>query len=195
GHVFSRTRHYYDGAAYTGLPSGQIAKGLLRRTSELALADWALPPGYVNEIDPAWGLVHDGDGWYRTSVAYDHDAVGNMAGQQNGLAARKTFQYDANHLFPVSLTDADGRQTGATFDPRTAQPLELRLPDGKVTRYTYSPLGRLVSVSETVSDGSVQLIQVFTADFGDFSTAPPRPPRIVSIRPRDAGRQLAEFPQ
>jgi RHS repeat-associated protein len=195
GKLLNQTRHYYDGDPYTGLPSGQVTRGLLRRTTELALADWAIPAGYAAEIDAAWGLTHEGEGWYRTSVCYDHDSAGNMAGQQNGLGARRTVTYDANHLFPLSVTEPDGRHTEASFDPRTAQPLELRLAEGKVTRYTYSPLGRLIGCQETASDGSLQLVQVFTVNYGDFGASPARPGRIVSIRPRDAGRNLAEFPQ
>ena len=193
GRLLSHTLHYYDGPPLKGLPLGQATAGLLRRTEELMLADWALPAGYVNEIDPSWGLEHRGEGYYRTTVAYDHDARGNVITQRDGLGVNKTIEYDADNLFPIRITDVDGLVTETDFDPRTGQPIEIRLPDGTRTRYKYSPLGRLRAQYDTAPDGSLQLTHVFDVDLGDYSATPVRPARIASIRCLTPGRELDEF--
>jgi RHS repeat-associated protein len=193
GHLLSHTLHYYDGLPLKGLSLGQATTGLLRRTKELMLADWALPDGYVDEIDPAWGLEHRGEGYYRTTVAYDHDAAGNVTTQRDGLDVDKTIVYDSDNLFPVRMTDVDGLVTETDFDRRTAQPIEVRLPDGTRTRYRYSPLGRLRAQYDTAPDGTSQLTQVFDVDIGDYSATPVRPARIASIRCLTPGRTLDEF--
>lgn len=193
GHLLSHTLHHYDGLPLEGLPLGQATMGLLRRIEELMLVDWALPLGYVDEIDSAWGLKHRGEGYYRTTVAYDHDATGNVTTQRDGLGVDKTIEYDPDNLFPIRMTDVDGLVTEADFDLRTAQPLEVRLPDGTRTRYSYSPLGRLRAQYDTAPDGTLQLTQVFDVDLGDYSATPVRPARIASIRCLTPGRTLDEF--
>jgi RHS repeat-associated protein len=191
--LLSETRHFYDGPDYAGLPAGQATRGLLTRTAELTLADAALPPAYAAEIDPAWGHVHDGEGFYRTTVAYARDASGNVVGQRDGLGAQQTIAYDANALFPLRRTDSLGLVTTIDFDPRTGQPLELRLPNGTVTRYRYSPIGRLRGQFDTVTDGSVQLTQVFDVDYGVADAMAFRPSRAISLRVLTPGRNLNEF--
>jgi RHS repeat-associated protein len=188
--LLSRTEHRYDGPAFEGLPPGQATKGLLRHTRELKLADALLPPGYAAEIDPAWGLTHEGDGFYATAVAYDHDAKGNVVRQRDGLSVTRRVVYDADRQFPVRLEDPGGQVTEATFDARTAQPSEVRSPGGIVTRYRYSPLGRLEAQLDTAPDGSLQLTQVFLIDYGDFVGEFPRPARVASIRPMAPGRAV-----
>lgn len=193
GRLLGETRHFYDGPEYVGLPAGQAARGLLTRTQELALADVFLPPGYADGIDPAWGLTVDGEGRYRTTVAYARDAAGNVTGQRDGLGAQQTAVYDADALFPLRRTDAVGLVTAADFDVRTGQPLEVRLPGGTVTRYRYSPLGRLRAQYDTAADGSIQLTQVFDVDYGDYTVAPIRPSRAVSLRVLEPGRTPEEL--
>lgn len=193
GRLLSETRHFYDGPDYAGLPAGQTARGLLTRTDELVLADAFLPAGYAAEIDPGWGLTHAGEGRYRTAVAYARDAAGNVSGQRDGLGAQQTFTYDAARVFPLTRVNSLGLVTATDFDPRTGQPLELRLPDGTVTRYRYSPLGRLRAQYDTTTDGSVQLTQVFDVDYGDYGAVPVRPARAASLRVLTPGRRLEEF--
>jgi RHS repeat-associated protein len=193
GRLISETRHFYDGPDFVGLPSAQASRGLLTRTDELALADDALPEGYAAEIDPAWGLVHDGAGWYRTSVAYARDSAGNVTGQRDAVGAQQTITYDAQHVFPLQRTDSLGFVTAVDFDPRTGQPLEVRLPAGTATRYRYSPIGRLRAQYDTAGDGSMQLTQVFDVDYGDYGTVPVRAARAVSLRMVSPGHQLEEF--
>jgi RHS repeat-associated protein len=193
GRLLNETRHYYDGAPYEGLPAGQATRGLLTRTEELALADWALPDGYAEGIDGGWGFTHDGEGHYRTTVGYARDASGNVAGQRDGLGAEQAIEYDAAGLFPVKRTDSLGLVTEADFDARTGQPLEVRLPNGTLTRYRYSPIGRLRAQYDTASDGSIQLTQVFDVDYGDYSATPVRPSRATSLRITKSGHALEDF--
>lgn len=193
GRLLSETRHYYDGPDYEGLAAGDAAAGLLTRTAELALADWALPAGYADSIDPAWGLSHDGEGYYRTTVAYARDAAGNVTAQKDGLGAAQTIDYDSDSLFPIRRHDSLGLVTEADFDVRSGQPLAVRLPNGTVTCYSYSPIGRLRGQSDTVSDGSVQLTQVFDVDYGDYAAEPIKPSRALSLRITKSGHALADF--
>ena len=193
GRLLTETRHFYDGPAFDGLAAGQATRGLLSRTDELALADAFLPPGYAASIDATWGLTHQGEGHYRTTVAYQRDLAGNVVVQQDGLGARQTTTYDANALFPLRRTDSLGLVTEVTFDPRTGQPLELRLPGGVVTRYRYSPIGRLHAQFDTTSDGSIELTQMFDVDYGDYAARPIRPSRAASLRVLERGRSPEAF--
>jgi RHS repeat-associated protein len=193
GRLISDTRHFYDGEAFEGLPGGQATRGLLTRTAELALADAFLPPDYAAGIDPGWGLVADGEGWYRTTVAYQRDSAGNVTGQRDGLGATQTITYDGRRLFPRQRTDSLGLVTEVDFDPRTGQPLELRLPDGTVTRYRYSPIGRLHAQWDTVGDGTLQLTQLFDVDYGDYAATPIRPSRVASLRVLVPGKKPEDF--
>jgi RHS repeat-associated protein len=138
-------------------------------------------------------LTHEDAGFYATTVAYDHDAKGNAVGQRDGLGNTRRVVYDADGQFPVRLEEPDGQVTEAMFDVRTAQPAEVRSPGAVVTRYRYSPLGRLAAQFDTAPDGSLQLTQVFLADHGDFAGPSVRPARIASIRPMEPGRTVDEF--
>ncbi|MGD1992825.1 MAG: toxin TcdB middle/N-terminal domain-containing protein [Anaerolineae bacterium] len=193
GELLSHTLNYYDGPAFVGLPLGEATQGLVRRTEELALADWALPAGYAGEIVPAWGLVHKGEGFYRTTAAYDHDPAGNVIAQRDGLGVDKAIEYDVDRLFPRRMTDVDGLVTQVEFSPHAGQPVDIRLPDGTRTQYEYSALGRLRAQYDTASDGSLQLTHVYRVDAGDYAVDPARPASIASIRCLTPGRTLDEF--
>ena len=193
GRLIGETRHSYDGDAFVGLPAGQAGRGLVTRTAELALSTGLLPDGYAAQIDPAWGLSADGEGWYRTAVAYERDTLGNVTAQRDGVGATQTITYDAQRVFPQQKIDSLGLVTNVDFDPRTGQPSELRLPDGTVTRYAYSPIGRLRAQSGTTGDGSLQLVAVFDVDYGDYAATPLRPSRAVSIRVHVPGKTVADY--
>jgi RHS repeat-associated protein len=193
GLLLAHTEHRYDGPAFDGLPPGQVTHGLLRKTRELKLTDDALPDGYADGIDPSWGYTHEDGAFYATTVAYDHDGKGNVVGQRDGLGVTSRVVYDPEGQFPVRLEGPDGQLSEATFDQRTAQPAEVRSPGAVLTRYRYSPLGRLKAQFDTAPDGSLQLTQVFLADHGAFDGPSIRPARIASVRPMSAGRTVDEF--
>lgn len=193
GEILKHDLHFYDGTAFIGLPLGQATRGILKRSRELVYVDALLPSGFTDFIASDWGLVHDGFGWYRDTIAYDHDAQGNITSQRDALGTEKRIQYDANNVFPRRLEEPGGLVTECQFEPRTAQPLELRLSDGRITRYEYSPLGRVRSQFDTGSDGNLSLTQAFCVDFGNFSANPAQPARIISIRPNDPNRSASDF--
>lgn len=193
GGLLEHTRYYYDGAPFEGLPAGEATAGVLRRVRELVLADSALPDGYADEVDPDWGLVHEGEGFYRDTVAFDHDDHGNVRAQRDALGAERTVSYDTDGQFPETLTEPDGAVVRATFDHRTAQPAELTYPNGATSTFEYGALGRLHAQFDTAADGSLELTHVYDLDFGDAAADPPEPVRVVSVRPLSAGRTLADI--
>jgi YD repeat-containing protein len=193
GSLIAHTEHRYDGPPFEGLPAGKATMGILRQTRELKLVADALPDGYADEIDPSWGLSGENGAFYATTVAYDHDGKGNVVAQRDPLGFTRRLVYDADGQFPVRLEEADGQKTEASFDVRTAQPSEVRSPGGVVTRYRYSPLGRLEAQFDTGPDASLELTQVFLVDYGAFDGAGSRPARITSVRPTTQGRTVEEL--
>lgn len=193
GRLLDDKRVRYDGPAFTGLPAGQVSSGIVRRSEELVLADWALPPGYADDLDPAWGLIHADEGWYKVTESYAHDAAGNVVGQRDSLGRTVTIDYDADGVFPVRATDATGGVTQATFDRRTAQPVEITTPTGNSIRYAYSALGRLRAQSETAADGTLQLTQFFRVADPDPGASPAQPAHIISVRPHASGATMADL--
>ena len=193
GVLLSDKRLYYDGNPFVGLPAGEADRGLLRRSEELVLADALLPAGYADEIAPEWGLRHDVEGYYRTVEAYDHDALGNIRAQRDTLGREMQLVYDADSVFPISITDADGSVSQSQFDPRTAQPMQLALPGGTITRYDYSPLGRLRAQFDTTRDGSVQLTQYFHVNYAGMVDDVMMPSSVTSARPLEPGVSLADL--
>jgi RHS repeat-associated protein len=190
GRLLNDKRIRYDGDAFEGLPEGQVTRGLVRYSEELALADWALPPGYAAAIDPTWQLRHLDEGWYRLVEAYQHDQLGNVVAQRDSMGRTLTIGYDADQLFPTSAVDADGSRTEASFDARTAQPDTISMPGGNQTRYVYSALGRLRAQLETSADGSMQLTQLFQARYAVLDEAP-QPAHVISVRPHQPGASMA----
>lgn len=196
GNLHSHTRTFYDGDAFEGLPAGEATRGLVTRERELVLADWALPDGYADEIDPSWGLHHEGEGYYRDASAIDRDESGATVAIRDPLGVEHHVEYD-DESFPRRLTRAAGTNEEAvvvaTFDRRTGQPASIELPDGTVVRNEYSPLGRLRATYETAGDGNVELTGAFAVDFADPFADPPRPPHVTSYEPRVAGRTAEEL--
>ncbi len=113
----SEERYYYDGAAFMGLPSGQLTRGFLTRREAAVAA-----------------------GEYVELERYEHDAHGNVveALSPNGTLsdtedARKVWTYDAVGLNPLRsellLRDADGNayrlRSESSYDEALNQPLEV----------------------------------------------------------------------
>jgi RHS repeat-associated protein len=190
GRLHAHTRRFYDGEAFHGLPAGEATSGLLTRKQELVLADWALPDGYADEIDPSWGLTHEGEGYYREATAVEFDDAGRTVGIRESLGVEHRIEYD-DEGFPTRLLravgTADEGTVSATYDRRTGQPTSIEYPEGAAARYDYSPLGRLRAKHETTSDGSLALTGAFTVDYGDPTASPPQPPSATSYEPREAG--------
>ncbi|MGL5857035.1 MAG: toxin TcdB middle/N-terminal domain-containing protein [Angustibacter sp.] len=197
GRLLRRELRHYDGPDFVGLPLGQADRGVLRRQRELVLVGAELPAGYAGEIDPGWGLVAEGAtgsaDWYRDTAAYAHDSHGNVVAQRDPAGGVTRIEYDEAGLFPLRQTDPLGHQTTSAFDPRSAQPTRLRLPDGRVTEYVVSPLGRLRAQLETASDGLLALTQAYACQFARQVGDQVVPARVTSARPRGPGRSPTEF--
>ncbi len=91
--------------------------------------------------------------------AYDfHDGAG---GKGRGLVRIKrdalyhdtAIGYDVYDLLPITVTDAAGLQTKASYDYRVLQPKEITDPNGNLTVDTYTPLGLLASTAFIDKDG------------------------------------------
>ena len=79
GQQYSETLSYYDGADYTGLPLGQVARGNMTRQE-----GWVGDTSYINRIRNAY------------------DAYGNIIGVLDPNGNRRTIAYDTTlHTYPV----------------------------------------------------------------------------------------------
>lgn len=196
GNLHRHVRRFYDGPDFQGLPEGEADDGLLRRVRKLFLADWALPPDYADSIDRSWGLVHEGEGYYRDVDAFRHDDDGKPVTIRDSLGDERSISYD-DVGFPRQVSEADGsggtRTATVSFDHRTAQPARVDFPEGTVAEYTYTPMGRLAAHEETVGDGSLAPTRVFQVDVGDGSDLSNRPPSATSIVPRTTDLSTADL--
>ncbi|HEX5728789.1 SpvB/TcaC N-terminal domain-containing protein, partial [Microbacterium sp.] len=184
----------YDGPAFQGLAEGEVTRGLMTRRIEMMLVGDRLPAGYAVRIGADWGLTRIGENWFRTIESVQRDAAGNVVAQADPTGGRTTIEYDADRVFPVRSVDPLGRATTARFDPRTVQPLEVTTPDGVRTRYEYSASGRLVAQFDTTADGT-EALTGFSASHAYDPSTPQQPAHTVSVRPRTAGRTVAELAQ
>lgn len=183
---------YYDGDPFTGLPEGQATHGMPTRVQELRMLNSRIPAGYLDGRDPAvLGLQQLGSGdtagWYVTTMAVRRDAKGNVVQQRDPSGVPLEVFYDENDLYPVRSRDASGGETRLTFEPRSGEPLRMELPDGRVIRHEYDPIGRLSALYETDDGGAEQLVKAWRLD---LST---RPASMTSIVPAVPGLNTASF--
>jgi RHS repeat-associated protein len=165
GDLLSETRHYYDGPAFQGLPSGQSTKGLLSRTERVALvqADAAGVYG-VNAPDfTALGYHAGQDADGRAVLCVDQerrqmDARGNVIAKQDGRGNTTTYTFDAFGLFAIAIADAKGFVGNVEHNYAVARPRSMVNPNGGTTEARYDPLGRIAKVA-------------FPGDTLDFPTA------------------------
>lgn len=195
GRLHSHTQWFYDGEPYVGLPEGEATSGLLTRERELVLADWALPEGYADEIEPSWGLTHDGEGYYRDANAVEFDDAGRTVGLRESLGVEHHIEYDDDG-FPQRMRRAVGTDdegvVSASYDRRTGQPASIEYAHGAKARFEYSPIGRLRAKYETASDGTLELTGAFSVNWGDPNAEPATPPSATSYEPRTPGTNPAD---
>lgn len=149
GKIVSETRSYYDGAAFAGMPLGQMDRGQLMRESRVALPDSVFAVHYAG-MDAA-GLGYrkeaDADGvesWWIDTKRYSRDARGIVLGERDPVGNDRTFEYDAAGVFKTALTDAIGA-TQFDVDRAVGQPAQIRYADGTSAQFKYDAQGRVLS--------------------------------------------------
>lgn len=160
----------YDGPELVGLPEGAATAGLTTAVSEGRMFDARLPAGLLDGHDlTALGYhrVEAGAaGWYAVTASLRRDARGNVVEQRDPLGASTGVTFDADGVFPVSASDAAGRTTELTFEPRSGEPSLSRYPDQRVGRAEYDLLGRVVAVYEQDDTGAERLVKAWRTDTG-----------------------------
>ena len=191
GELHSVQVRFYDGAAHAGLPEGEVTHGIPVRALESRLFLSRIPSDYLGGRDLAgFGYVRfgagDADGWYATTLSVARDAHGNIIEQRDPLGQMVRFEYDADAVYPIRSRDIDGNVTHMTFEPRSGDPEETLLPDGRRVRYEVDALGRLQASYETDGDGVEQLAKCWFLEAGV-------PFAVVSVAPANAGAQRSDF--
>jgi len=131
GHRVRMKRNYYDGAAFQGLPLGQVARGDLTRQEE-----WVGPDLGAFELDVA--------------TAYDMD--GNPIETRDARGGGRLFTWDPEaRAFAASESiKLESRQLteSARHDAALGTLLQVTTYDGQSTSFAYDPFGRLAAVIE-----------------------------------------------
>lgn len=192
GVLFATRINYYDGAAFTGLPEGQVDKGLGSRVQELKLLESRLPADYIGGRDfAALGFEVKGAGnergFYATTNAVRRDLKGNVIEQRDPLGRPMSILIDGDGVYPVETLDANGRKTSLIFNPKAGEPSQISFPDGRIVRYEYDAIGRLAATFETDDGGNEQLVKCWIADTDSLPTS------LTSIAPKTTGRMRADF--
>ena len=183
---------YYDGSPFAGLAEGQADHGLPTRTQEMRLLDAALPAGYLAGRDlTSLGFTHQGDGdtsgYYATTMSVRRDAFGNVVEQQDALGAARQITFDADGVYPVTVTDALAHSVTMTFDPGSGEPATAAFADGRTVRYEHDAMGRVTASFETDDQGTEQLVKRWVTDLAA------RPVCVTCVRPMTGGRDPGEF--
>jgi YD repeat-containing protein len=179
----------YDGAPFVGLPEGQTSAGLATRTTEMKLRTAALPADWLGGRDLTalgYEALGSGDtaGFYAPTASLERDGRGNVIGQSDALGNTLQIDYDADGVYPLRTSDALGRETQLTFEPRAGEPSQIVMPDGRIIRYRHDALGRLVGQVETDNAGVEQLVKAWIVDTASVPTS------LTSIAPDSAGQDF-----
>jgi RHS repeat-associated protein len=192
GVPFSVKIHYYDGPAFVGLAEGSASSGLLTRTQELAMADARLPGDYLGGRDlTALGYERlgaaDTVGFYATTMAVRRDGKGNIIEHRDATGAGSQTGYDADGVFPVQRIDPLGKVTKTSFNPKSAEPARVELPDGRVFRFVTDLLGRTIAQFELDDAGVEQLVKCWAVQVASL------PASVTAFAPAHGARLLSEF--
>lgn len=153
GVLLKDVRKHYDGAAFEGLPLGQVEQGFRIRQTEVALTarEITLAFGGVtpdslaalmrSENDPEHGLVYVRDvGRVRV------DTTGNEVETIDAAGLLREFRFDADALHPVAIREDGGDWRATAFDP-IAQQVSLYIDlNGHAVRTEYDPLGNVSAI-------------------------------------------------
>lgn len=130
GVVVGRTRRFYDGEPFVGLPAGSATRGLLTR-------------------EEAWV---EGSRWIPTSRVA-RDEYGNVTATLSPTGARRDVTYDeATHTWPVSekawLTSTTSLDYSLTWIGQTGLVESYTDSNGAVTHFAYDPLQRMTALAK-----------------------------------------------
>ncbi|MFI5495924.1 toxin TcdB middle/N-terminal domain-containing protein [Actinoplanes sp. NPDC051859] len=137
----------YDGPAFTGLPEGVVAAGLVTSEERLALRDDQVADIYGGAIDPAALGYHrrpGEDGWWVYARRYDRSTGGTLV-CLDPRGNPVTLHLDAERLFPVRRIDARGNDIAAEVNRRALRLATLGDGNGGTRRNEYDALGRLAA--------------------------------------------------
>lgn len=112
--LLSQSHSYYDGQDL-----GQVVKGNLT-----AQESW----------------LDTNDSWLKTETEYDDYGMPTLT--RNARGFETVMQYDANHLYPASVTNAKGQQTSFEYNLISRKPSQVTDPNGSVMMTEYDGLGR-----------------------------------------------------
>ncbi|MBA2277604.1 MAG: hypothetical protein H0W06_07540, partial [Chloroflexia bacterium] len=149
GAIIAETRRFYDGADFTGLPAGEVDRGLLSREMQLALPEAAFTAHYAGMDTAALGYIPDTDAdgnaaVFVASARKAYIAQGLVRADRDAVGTESSFQYDADGLFRTTLTTLLG-ETVFVYDRAVGQQTRITYPDGSETRVVYDAQGRILA--------------------------------------------------
>ncbi|MFZ5896840.1 MAG: toxin TcdB middle/N-terminal domain-containing protein [Myxococcota bacterium] len=160
------TRHYYDGAAFLGLPLAHVTRGDLSRTES-----WIEKKRFVDE-DRA-----------------EYDSDGNTLTILTAQGERREFVYDVSRTYVTRETRSGvgvALSWTSKHDPRFGALLELESPNGARTRFGYDALGRVIDVVKPGDSFALPTVHY------DYASGNPLSRQTTSLRNRsgDASAML-----
>lgn len=145
GEVLDRTRFHYD-----GLPHGQSSDGLLTRRERLALNDDLIATAFDGIVMPdlaSLGYHEEGVGgsseFWIDEYHVHHNDHGDIDEHHDPLGEVTTITYDDDELFPTRIVNPAGHVYAADYHPRLGTIVSMTDPNGAVSRWSYTPLGRV----------------------------------------------------
>jgi YD repeat-containing protein len=189
-HVIGHHRTYYDGAAFVGLPLGELGRhGRPARTETLRFTDAFLAglggtPGYLTPGAAAWTIEYPAEfreltpalagyrhyaaadvpgsagGYYAVDARCEYSDRGLLLTTVDAAGAATTIEYDEHELLPVRCTDAVGLVTAAVPDHRVLRPRELTDPNGNTSTVTFSPAGLVAALFHGSGDRTEPSIRI-----------------------------------
>jgi RHS repeat-associated protein len=151
GELLRGTQVFYDGAAFDGLPSGQVQRGNRSRERQfvmtVAVADAVYGAGtdltafgYAREVDPVFG-----DAYFVDTLRQRFDARGNLAERRNGLGHQTSLAYDDFGIYPARITFANGLKLEAEYEYRYGSMTLFRDAMGVEQRFGFDGAGRITA--------------------------------------------------
>ena len=166
GELLGLTRFYYDGAPFTGLPTGQLTRGNLTRREAMVLTDAVGAQVYGAALPDFAALGHHRmtgpggvEGWGANVERTEYDSFGNVTARMDPLGNSGTIAFGADHTYATGVTDALGHAIEADYDPRSGELRRLRDSNGSETRYRFDPLGRLIAMVKPGDSDAMPTVQ------------------------------------